>query len=97
MFNIGAAISGALQFAMLWHKVEFTNFDMPEVFASGLCTASQRPIETPDVRMGWGVLFTVVIPKMKSSTSPPPAASAIAPNELRTLHRMPGAAEPNWV
>lgn len=36
VFNIGAAISSAIQFATAWHKVEISNLDMPDVFAAGL-------------------------------------------------------------
>lgn len=81
VFNIGAAISSALQFATLWHKVEFTNLDMPEVFASGLMNSFAKAYRNAGCPDGVEVFHGRDTENEIFYFSP--AASAIAPKELR--------------
>jgi hypothetical protein len=86
VFNIGLAISSALEFAAAWHKVEISKLDWPENFAKifmitlkkNYCDAG-RP---EDAQVFGGEDKDNLIFYLN------PAASAVAPKDLRHHHSL---------
>jgi len=87
MFNVGPAVSDALRFATAWHKAEFSVLDVPGAFATGLMNSFAKAFRSAgcpkDAEVFHGQDSEHHIYYFC------PAASAIAPKELRKYTACP--------